>query len=263
MRDEPVSRQPVIRRESAVETAAAMISIVIPCKNEAQNIPPLLDEIAEHMKGRDIEVIVVNDGSTDDTAAVLAAQAALRPFPLRHLRHEVSVGQSLSLRSGVLAARGEIIATIDGDGQNDPKYIGELVDTLIAAGPGVGIACGQRIKRKDTRIKQVASRLANRLRGMILNDKTRDSGCGLKALHADIFRRLPFFNGTHRFLPALVIQEGYDVVAIDVLDRQRRFGTSNYGILDRGARGALDLFGVWWLKRRRRIMPIVEEIQYD
>jgi len=240
-----------------------MISIVIPCKNEAENIPPLLDEIAEHLAGRDIEVIVVNDGSTDDTATVLAAEAARLPFPLRHIRHQASVGQSLSLRSGVLAARGEITATIDGDGQNNPKYIGELVDALIAAGPGVGIACGQRVKRKDTKIKQLASRFANRLRGAILNDKTRDSGCGLKALHTDIFRRLPFFNGTHRFLPALVIQEGYDVVAIDVLDRPRRFGTSNYGILDRGLRGALDLFGVWWLKRGRRAMPIVEEIQYD
>lgn len=240
-----------------------MISIVIPCKNEEENIPPLLDEIAQHMAGRDIEVLVVNDGSTDNTAAVLAAQAAERTFPVRHIRHESSVGQSLSLRSGVLAANGDIIATIDGDGQNDPQYIGQLVDALVAAGPGIGIACGQRIKRKDTKLKQLSSRFANWLRGSILNDKTRDSGCGLKALHADIFRRLPFFNGTHRFLPALVIQEGYDVVAIDVLDRQRRFGVSNYGIMDRGLRGALDLFGVWWLKRRRSAMPKVEEIHHD
>lgn len=237
-----------------------MISIVIPCKNEAENIPPLLDEVAEHLAGRDIEVIVVNDGSTDNTSAVLAEQASARSFPVRHIRHEASVGQSLSLRSGVLAAKGDIIATIDGDGQNDPQYIGQLVDRLVAAGPSVGIACGQRIKRKDTRLKQLSSRFANWLRGSILNDKTRDSGCGLKALHADIFRRLPFFNGTHRFLPALVIQEGYDVVAIDVLDRPRRFGASNYGIMDRGLRGALDLFGVWWLKRRRSVMPKVEEV---
>ena len=240
-----------------------MISIVIPCKNEADNIPLLLDEIAEHLAGRDIEVLVVNDGSTDNTADVLAAEAARRSFPVRHLRHQSSVGQSLSLRSGVLAAKGEIIATIDGDGQNNPEYIGKLVDKLIESGPGVGIACGQRVRRKDTKLKQLSSRFANWLRGSILNDKTRDSGCGLKALHADIFRRLPFFNGTHRFLPALVIQEGFDVVAIDVVDRPRRFGTSNYGILDRGLRGALDLFGVWWLKRRRNPMPVVEEIHND
>ena len=112
-----------------------MISIVIPCKNEAQNIPPLLDEIAEHLGDREIEVIVVNDGSTDNTPEVLAAEAARHKFPVRHLRHTSSVGQSLSLRSGVLAASGTVIATIDGDGQNDPKYIGPLVDTLIEAGP--------------------------------------------------------------------------------------------------------------------------------
>ncbi|MCY6382220.1 glycosyltransferase family 2 protein [Hoeflea prorocentri] len=240
-----------------------MISIVIPCKNEAENIPPLIDEIAEHLGDRDIEVIVVNDGSTDNTAEVLTGEAAKRAFAVRHLRHDASVGQSLSLRSGVLAAAGDVVATIDGDGQNDPKYIGPLVDKLLEGGPAIGIACGQRIKRKDTKLKQLSSRFANWLRGSILNDKTRDSGCGLKAVHTDIFRRLPFFNGTHRFLPALVIQEGYDVVAIDVLDRPRRFGTSNYGILDRGARGALDLFGVWWLKRRRHKMPVVEEIPYD
>ena len=135
-----------------------MISIVIPCKNEAENIPPLLDEIAEHLAGRDFEVVIVNDGSTDNTTEVLAAENKKRDFAVRHLRHESSVGQSLSLRSGVLAARGEIIATIDGDGQNDPKYIGALVDKLVEAGPGVGIACGQRIKRKDTKLKQLASR---------------------------------------------------------------------------------------------------------
>ncbi|MEX3007190.1 glycosyltransferase family 2 protein [Hoeflea sp. TYP-13] len=240
-----------------------MISIVIPCKNESENIPPLIDEIAEHLSGRQIEVIVVNDGSTDDTSTVLAGEASKRPFSVRHIRHEASVGQSLSLRSGVLAARGEVVATIDGDGQNDPKYIGPLVDKLYEGGPEIGIACGQRIKRKDTRLKQLSSRFANWLRGSILNDKTRDSGCGLKAVHTEIFRRLPFFNGTHRFLPALVIQEGFDVVAIDVLDRPRRFGTSNYGILDRGLRGALDLFGVWWLKRRRNKMPVAEEIHND
>jgi glycosyltransferase involved in cell wall biosynthesis len=240
-----------------------MISIVIPCKNEAENLPSLLDEIENSMQDRDYEVIVVNDGSTDNTTDVLAEQAASRSMTLRHIRHQSSVGQSLSLRSGVLAASGTVIATIDGDGQNNPIYIPQLVDALMAAGSSVGIACGQRVKRKDTKLKQLASRFANWLRGSILGDKTRDSGCGLKAIHAEIFRRLPFFNGTHRFLPALVIQEGFDVTAIDVTDRPRRFGTSNYGILDRGLRGALDLFGVWWLKRRRKSMPVAEEIHYD
>lgn len=238
------------------------ISIVIPCRNEAANLPLLLDEIGAAMAGRDFEVIVVNDGSTDETAAVLAAEAALRPFPLRHLRHEKSAGQSLSVRSGAWAARGAIVATIDGDGQNDPKYIPMLVDALRQAGSEFGAAQGQRLKRRDSKIKQLASRFANWLRSAILHDETRDTGCGLKAVHADILRKLPFFDGTHRFVPALVIQEGYRVVHCDVVDRSRRHGKSNYGIFDRGLQGALDLAGVWWLRRRRRRMPKVEEITH-
>ncbi len=240
----------------------ALISIVIPCRNEAANLPLLLDEIGTAMTGRDFEVIVVDDGSTDDTAAVLAAQAVLRPFPLRHLRHEKSAGQSLSVRSGAWAARGDIVATIDGDGQNDPGYIPVLVDALRQAGPDAGAAQGQRLKRRDSRIKQLASRFANWLRNAILHDETRDTGCGLKAIHTDILRKLPFFDGTHRFVPALVIQEGYRVVHCDVVDRSRRHGKSNYGIFDRGLQGALDLGGVWWLRRRRRRMPKIEEIRH-
>ncbi|UDL91120.1 glycosyltransferase family 2 protein [Mesorhizobium sp. PAMC28654] len=240
----------------------ALISIVIPCRNEAANLPLLLDEIGAAMTGRTFEVIVVNDGSTDETTAVLAAQASIRPFPLRHLRHEKSAGQSLSLRSGAWAARGDIVATIDGDGQNDPKYIPVLVDALRQAGPGFGAAQGQRLKRRDSKVKQLASRFANWLRNAILHDETRDTGCGLKAVHADIIRKLPFFDGTHRFVPALVIQEGFRVVHCDVVDRSRRHGSSNYGIFDRGLQGALDLGGVWWLRRRRRRMPKVEEVRH-
>ncbi|ESZ76183.1 glycosyltransferase family 2 protein [Mesorhizobium sp. L103C105A0] len=240
----------------------ALISIVIPCRNEAANLPLLIDEIEAAMTGRDFEIIVVNDGSTDDTASVLAAEAATRPFPLRQLRHEKSAGQSLSVRSGAWAARGSIIATIDGDGQNDPQYIPVLVDALRRAGLDFGAAQGQRLKRRDSKIKQLASRFANWLRGAILHDDTRDTGCGLKAIHTDILRKLPFFDGTHRFVPALVIQEGYRVVHCDVVDRSRRHGKSNYGIFDRGLQGALDLAGVWWLRRRRRRMPKVEEITH-
>ncbi|WP_315919629.1 glycosyltransferase family 2 protein [Mesorhizobium sp. SP-1A] len=237
-------------------------SIVIPCKNEAENLPLLLDEIAAAMQGRDFEVIVVDDGSTDATPAVLAAQAAGRPFPVRHLRHEKSCGQSLAVRSGAWAARGDIVATIDGDGQNDPQYIPVLIDALVAAGPRTGAAQGQRFKRRDSKAKQLASRFANWLRNAILHDETRDTGCGLKAVRTDVLRKLPFFDGTHRFVPALVIQEGFAVVHCDVLDRSRRHGKSNYGIFDRGLQGALDLIGVWWLRRRRRRMPKVEEIRH-
>lgn len=241
--------------------AEALISIVIPCRNEAANLPLLIDEIAAAMRGRDFELIVVDDGSSDDTAAVLAAQAAARPFPVRQILHEKSSGQSLAVRSGAWAANGAIVATIDGDGQNDPQYIPVLVDALVAAGPGAGMAQGQRLKRRDSKVKQLASRFANWLRGAILHDETRDTGCGLKAVHTDILRRLPFFDGTHRFTPALVIQEGFSVVHCDVVDRSRRYGKSNYGIFDRGLQGALDLAGVWWLRRRRRRMPKPREIE--
>ncbi|ETA72717.1 MULTISPECIES: glycosyltransferase family 2 protein [Mesorhizobium] len=239
----------------------ALISIVIPCRNEAANLPLLIDEIEAAMAGRDFELIIVNDGSTDETAAVLTEQAALRSFPVRELRHQKSAGQSLSVRSGAWAARGGIVATIDGDGQNDPQYIPVLVDALRQAGPDFGAAQGQRLKRRDSKVKQLASRFANWLRNAILHDETRDTGCGLKAVHTEILRKLPFFDGTHRFVPALVIQEGYRVVHCDVVDRSRRHGKSNYGIFDRGLQGALDLGGVWWLRRRRRRMPKVEEIK--
>lgn len=214
------------------------------------------------MDGRAFEVIVVNDGSTDNTSAVLVQQAPVRGFAVRELRHEKSAGQSLSLRSGAWAARGEIVATIDGDGQNDPKYIPVLVDALLAAGSAVGAAQGQRLQRRDGPAKRLASRFANWLRSSVLQDGTRDTGCGLKAVRTDILRKLPFFDGTHRFVPALVIQEGFRVVHCDVIDRPRRHGQSNYGIFDRGWQGAIDLMGVWWLRRRRRRMPKVEEIHH-
>jgi glycosyltransferase involved in cell wall biosynthesis len=242
--------------------ADALISIVIPCRNEAANLPLLIDEIGAAMDGRKFEVIVVDDGSSDDTPAVLAAQAAKRPFAVRHLRHASSCGQSLAVRTGAWAARGDIVATIDGDGQNDPQYIPALVDALLQAGPQFGAAQGQRLKRRDSKAKQLASRFANWLRNAILHDETRDTGCGLKAVRTEILRRLPFFDGTHRFVPALVIQEGFRVVHCDVTDRPRRHGKSNYGIFDRGLQGALDLGGVWWLRRRRRRMPKAQEIEH-
>jgi dolichol-phosphate mannosyltransferase len=236
------------------------ITVVIPCKNEAENLGILLDEVDEALSGRAFEVLVVNDGSTDATSDVLNARIKAGAAHLRHIRHDKSSGQSAAVRSGVFAARGRYIATIDGDGQNNPLYIPQLVDALKAAQPGAGIAAGQRLKRTDTVMKQYASRFANGLRQIMLADGTRDSGCGLKALPADLFLSLPFFDGWHRYLPALVIREGFSVVHLDVTDRQRRFGKSNYGILDRGARGALDLIGVWWLRRRRKVVPRVTEI---
>jgi glycosyltransferase involved in cell wall biosynthesis len=236
-----------------------MISIVIPCKNEAENLPGLLAEVSAAMAGRDHEIIVIDDGSTDRTGDVLAALVRTAGGTLRALRHDRSAGQSAAVRSGVFAARGDVVVTIDGDGQNNPVYLPQLVDALLAAGSTIGIAAGQRLKRTDTKLKQFASRFANGIREAILRDGTRDSGCGLKALHTDLFRQLPFFDGWHRYLPALVLREGRGVVHVDVVDRSRRHGKSNYGILDRGLRGVLDLFGVWWLRRRRKTVPSVTE----
>lgn len=240
---------------------APKLSIVIPCRNEAGNLPVLLDEVDAALAGRDFEIIVVDDGSTDATRDVLLKRMAGGAGHLRCISHDRSAGQSAALRSGVFAARGEIVVTMDGDGQNNPTYLGPLADGLVAAGPAVGIAAGQRLKRTDTRLKQLSSRFANRLRQAILADNTRDSGCGLKAVRTELFRTLPFFDGWHRYLPALVLREGFGAVHIDVVDRSRRHGKSNYGILDRGLRGILDLFGVWWLRRRRKVLPMVTERQ--
>lgn len=235
------------------------ISVVIPCRNESENLAILLNEVDEALAGRAFEVIVVNDGSTDSTVDMLKARIMAGAPHLRHIQHDRSAGQSAAVRSGVFAARGAIIATIDGDGQNNPVYIPILVDALKNGGAKAGVAAGQRLKRTDTKLKQYSSRFANWLRQKMLADGTRDSGCGLKAVHAGLFRALPFFDGWHRYIPALVMREGYTVVHMDVTDRPRRFGRSNYGILDRGLRGALDLIGVWWLRKRRKIVPAATE----
>ena len=242
------------------ETSQPAISVVIPCRNEARNLAFLIGEVDAALSGRDYEVLIVDDGSTDTTGQVLAERIARGDGRVRHIRHDRSAGQSAAVRSGVLAARGSVIVTMDGDGQNDPQYLPQLADALLSADAGTGIVAGQRLKRTDTRLKQAASRFANGLRQSILRDDTRDSGCGLKAVRTEIFRALPYFDGWHRYLPALVLRDGFAVQHLDVVDRPRKHGKSNYGILDRGLRGVLDLFGVWWLRRRRKVVPKVTEI---
>ena len=236
------------------------LTVVIPCRNEARNLSFRLREVASAMADRSYEIIVVDDGSSDDTARVIRECALKGGIRLRHVRHDRSAGQSAAVRSGVFAASGQLVLTMDGDGQNDPTYLPRLADMLIAAGPQIGIVAGQRLKRTDTKLKQLASKFANGLRQAMLKDDTRDSGCGLKAVRTEIFRALPYFDGWHRYLPALVLREGFGVLHMDVVDRPRRHGKSNYGILDRGLRGILDLFGVWWLRRRRKVVPAVTEI---
>jgi glycosyltransferase involved in cell wall biosynthesis len=159
------------------------------------------------------------------------------------------------VRSGVRAARAAIVATLDGDGQNDPSFLPAMLAQLEAAGPGVGLIQGQRVGRKDTGFKRFQSRVANKVRGAVLKDATRDTGCGLKCFRREAYLALPYFDALHRFMPALIVREGYAVAHHDVRDRQRISGVSNYGFFDRLWVGMLDLMGVWWLIRRRRRVP--------
>jgi dolichol-phosphate mannosyltransferase len=236
------------------------ISIVVPVRNEAGNIAPLVEEIARALAGRDFEIVYVNDGSSDGTEAELQALAAKHPF-LRQVKHARSCGQSAAITTGVGAARAPLVATLDGDGQNDPAFLSALIEPLARA--EVGLVAGQRVGRKATAFKKFQSRIANGVRGAILRDGTRDTGCGLKAFRRDLFLRLPYFDGLHRFLPALVRRENYEIAYVDVIDRDRRHGVSNYGMWDRLWVGILDLMGVWWLTRRRKNVPQVSEVSKD
>ncbi|WP_068081751.1 glycosyltransferase family 2 protein [Polycladidibacter stylochi] len=243
---------------TSVQQALA-VSVVVPAKDERENLPGLIDEIKDALDGRSFEVVVVDDGSSDGTGDVLLEYASSNPF-LRVYRHGTSSGQSCAVRTGMLKARGDIIVTIDGDGQNDPAYIPNLVDGLERAGPAVALAAGQRLGRKASLFKRYASKAANKLRGWLLKDNTRDSGCGLKAVRRDVFLSLPYFDSWHRFLPALVIREGFGVIFVDVIDRERMHGSSKYGVFDRALIGILDLYGVWWLRRRRNKIPEVSVV---
>ena len=239
------------------------LSIVIPAKNEALNLPGLLAEIDQACAGVDHEVIVVDDGSDDNTPALLARLMGERGN-LRHLRHDRSGGQSAAVHSGVRAARGAIVCTLDADGQNPPENLPALFAPLLAPGSDrIGIVAGQRVGRRDTLSKRLASRFANGLRGWLLQDGTRDTGCGLKAFRRDAYLLMPYFDGLRRFMPALFRREGYDIAYVDVKDRPRRAGVSNYGFFDRLWIGIMDLAGVWWLIRRKKQVPEVTEVTTD
>ena len=236
------------------------VSIVVPVRNEAENIVPLIEEITAALDGRwAYEIVYVNDGSTDATADRLATAMKQRPN-LRQFRHAASAGQSAAVRSGVRAAHGAIVATLDGDGQNNPAFLPELIAAVENGGARVGLAAGQRVGRKDTGFKKFQSRAANAIRNAILHDGTRDTGCGLKAFRRDVFLMMPYFDGLHRFLPALMRREGYAIAYVDVVDRPRRSGVSNYGFFDRLWIGIMDLAGVWWLIRRKKPTPVATEV---
>jgi dolichol-phosphate mannosyltransferase len=226
------------------------LSVVVPLRNEGENVAPLVAEISAALDGVAFELICVDDGSTDDTWDRLRGLMSQYPF-LRPFRHRGNHGQSAALWSGVRAARGGWIATLDGDGQNDPADI----PRLWAHARGVAVAgdvmiCGQRARREDNWAKRRASRIANAVRGAVLGDRTPDTGCGLKVFRRDAFLRLPAFNHMHRFLPALALRNGGHVESMPVNHRPRRAGRSNYGVFDRLWVGMSDLFGVFWLMRR-------------
>ena len=240
--------------------AAPAISVVVPVRNEAGNIAPLIAEIASALDGRwAYEIVYVNDGSTDTTGDALSDLMKSRPH-LRQIKHAQSAGQSAAVRTGVRAARGAIVVTLDGDGQNNPAFLPDLVEAIEKSNGRIGLAAGQRVGRKDTGFKKVQSRVANAVRNAVLRDGTRDTGCGLKAFRRDVFLSLPYFDGLHRFLPALVRREGYDIAYVDVIDRPRHSGVSNYGFFDRLWVGIMDLCGVWWLIRRKKSTPVATEV---
>ena len=235
------------------------VSVVVPVRNEAGNIAPLVAEIGKALDGQwQFELVYVNDGSTDGTEDELRRLMGQHPW-LRQVRHAQSCGQSAAVRSGVRAARAPFVVTLDGDGQNDPGFIPPMLRALQEGQPRLALIAGQRVGRKASGFKKLQSRIANAVREAVLRDGTRDTGCGLKAFRRDVFLALPYFDGLHRFLPALVKREGYAIGYVDVVDRPRGTGVSNYGLWDRLWVGILDLAGVWWLIRRRKRVPEIVE----
>ena len=237
------------------------LSIVIPMHNEAENVVPLVREVdAACAALPDKELILVDDGSSDDTARLIRGMQDEFPW-VRLLQHATAGGQSAAVHSGVLAARGRVICTLDGDMQNPPSEIPKLVAPLLdpQAPARLGLVAGQRVRRQDTWSKRLASKLANGLRAWMLSDHTRDTGCGLKAFRRDGFLTLPFFNHMHRYLPALFSRDGWQVAHVDVSHRERGGGTSKYNNLQRALVGIHDLIGVAWLIRRAKTVQATED----
>jgi dolichol-phosphate mannosyltransferase len=228
------------------------ISVVIPVCNEAENVAPLAREVQTSLAAhRPFEIIFVDDGSTDGTAeAVRAARDAGVP-EIRLLQHSRRCGQSAAVCTGVRAAHADWIATLDGDGQNDPLDIPALMQALELGGAALKLVMGNRTARKDTWLRRASSRIANGVRGRFLRDGTPDTGCGIKLMHRETFLDLPRFNHMHRFLPALFRRAGAQVISIPVRHRPRTRGVSKYGVHNRLWVGIVDLFGVRWLIARK------------
>lgn len=224
------------------------LSVVIPVCNEVDNVGPLAREIAAALKGLRFEILFVDDGSTDGTGPAVAALRAQGLPMIRLLTHSVRSGQSAAVRSGVRYARAPWIATLDGDGQNDPADLPQL----YAARARAELVMGNRVTRRDTWRRRLQSRVANAVRGRLLGDGTPDTGCGIKVLHRATFLELPQFDHMHRFLPALFQRAGARVISLPVGHRARERGSSKYGMFDRLWVGIVDIAGVMWLRRRWR-----------
>ncbi|MEY4257039.1 MAG: hypothetical protein RLZZ141_2266 [Pseudomonadota bacterium] len=234
------------------------VSIVVPVFNETGNVGPLAREIAAAFAGQAYEMIFVDDASTDSTRADLVALKADLPS-LRVLSHQRNSGQSRSVRTGILAARAPIVVTMDGDGQNDPADAPRLAARLVASPDQVALVGGQRVKRQDSLAKKFASKVGNGVRKRLLKDGAEDTGCGLKAFRREAFLRLPYFDHIHRYLPALMIREGYQVAFEPVGHRARMAGASKYTNLGRLWASLSDLLGVMWLNSRSRLPGQVAE----
>ena len=225
-------------------SADPKLSVVIPLYNEEENVAILQEEVAKALDGIDYELVLVDDGSTDDTVG-----AVVRDESVRLLEFEKNTGQSAAMYAGIMAARGEIIATLDGDLQNDPADIPKLLEHM--EGEGLDHVCGYRAKRKDTTFKRIQSRIANGVRSRFVGDGVRDTGCSLKAMRRECREALLPFTGMHRFIPALIKNAGYKVGEIAVNHRPRQHGVSKYGFGNRAFRATRDMFGVRWLNSRR------------
>jgi len=231
--------------------SAPDISVVVPVYNEEGAAPALAREIAAAFVGANAEIVFVDDASRDATRAALTALAAEIPA-LRLVTHARNAGQSRAIRTGVLAARAPIVVMLDGDGQNDPADAPALAAALAAGPPRLGLVGGERQKRQDTAAKRWASKIANGVRRRLLDDGAADTGCGLKAFRREAFLALPYFDHMHRYLPALMQREGWEVAFRPVSHRPRTTGASKYTNLGRLAAAASDLVGVMWLRSRAR-----------
>jgi dolichol-phosphate mannosyltransferase len=228
------------------------LSVVVPVFNERDNIPPLLAEIAAALRGRaDFEIVYVDDASKDDSLDVLTRAKSQYP-ELRVIKHVAQSGQSTAIRNGVKAARGEWIATLDGDGQNDPADIPKLLAMREESPWSIKLFAGWRVDRKDTASKRFGSRFANGLRRRLLRDDTPDTGCGIKLFERAAFLDLPYFDHMHRYLPALMQRAGWQVKSVPVNHRPRGSGSSKYNNLNRALVGIADLRGVAWLIKRSK-----------